>query len=107
MSGSGFAPFFVSQCITSTGISHTPLVVAHHQSGRNAGKACEANQGKRERRLRGKQRKACWLVWSSQMSGKRKLIGNISEMIRQQERKNYLNLKNNVGMKKKPSINLP
>lgn len=46
MSGSGFSPFLVFRCITSTGISHEPLAVAHDQTERNAGMACKAGQGR-------------------------------------------------------------
>jgi len=53
VSGSGLAPFFVSQCITSSGVSHTCLVVVHDQTGRNAGKACKTERGKGECTLRG------------------------------------------------------
>lgn len=80
------------------------------------GKACEDDQAKGECTL--------WEVSKGKLvgffgpakwnlSGKTKLIWDVSEMIQQEERKNYLHLKNNVGLKlkkkkkEKNSINLP
>lgn len=46
------------------------------------------------------QRKACWLVWSRQMKPEWEEEADQKD-IQQQERRNYLNLTNNVGTKTK------